>query len=139
MREHDRSGPVLVVEDDPDTRELLATVIAKAGYAVITARDGREALAMLPLRPALIFVDLSMPVMTGEEFREAQRRNREWIAIPTIVMTGTSDEPLLDLAIEQTLRKPVPARRLLDIVRAHLGEPARKAPPRHSLELVDAP
>jgi CheY-like chemotaxis protein len=110
----------LVIDDDEDARELLAAIISAAGFSVVTARDGREALELLQrIRPGVIFVDLQMPVMTGAEFREVQRRDRDWLRIPTIVMTGTGDEPMLDLAIEETLHKPVRAKTLVDIVRRH--------------------
>lgn len=111
----------LVIDDESDARELLATLLARAGYSVMTARDGREALELLNrVRPAVIFVDLWMPVMNGHEFREAQRRNRTWLSIPTVVMTGTSEEPLLDLAIEETLQKPIKAKQVIEIVRRHV-------------------
>lgn len=114
----------LVIDDDGDARDLMAAIVARAGYTVMTARDGREALDLLNrVRPSVIFVDLWMPVMNGHEFREAQRRNRVWLTIPTVVMTGTSEEPLLDLAIEETLQKPVKAKQVIEIVRRHAGHP----------------
>ena len=48
-----------------------------------------------------------MPDMDGPEFREQQRRNPDWITIPTVVVTGSKQEPHLDLAIRGTLHKPV--------------------------------
>jgi len=111
---------VLVVDDDDDARELLAAIIAKAGYTVATASNGREALELLEhLHPEVIFLDVVMPDMDGAEFRQQQRRNKEWIKIPTIVMTGAAEEPMLDVAVEQTLRKPVRSRDLLAIVARH--------------------
>ncbi|MBX3159010.1 MAG: response regulator [Deltaproteobacteria bacterium] len=111
-----------MIDDDGDARDLMAAIVARAGYTVMTARDGREALDLLNrVRPSVIFVDLWMPVMNGHEFREAQRRNRVWLTIPTVVMTGTSEEPLLDLAIEETLQKPVKAKQVIEIVRRHAG------------------
>jgi CheY-like chemotaxis protein len=119
----DRYVPIevsaLVIEDDDDARELLADLIARAGYSVRTARDGHEAVELLRIiRPHVIFVDLEMPIMSGAEFRRLQCRNREWRKIPTVIITGTNSEPL-DLAIEATLLKPVPTKDLLDIVRRH--------------------
>ncbi len=111
---------MLVIDDDDDARELLAAIIAKAGYSVVTARSGREALELLHhTRPEVIFLDVVMPDIDGAQFRQEQRRNREWIKIPTIVMTGVAEEPVLDVAVEQTLRKPVRARELLSIVARH--------------------
>ena len=115
-----RSVSALVIDDDPEARDMLASLLIKAGFTVATARDGREALDLLrTVRPAVIFVDLYMPIMDGAEFRQEQRRNREWLYIPTVVMTGSDDEPLLDLAVEETLHKPVHAAELLEIVRRH--------------------
>lgn len=119
-----RDIAALVIDDDADARELIAEVLANAGFTVATATDGRHALALLEsVRPSVIFLDLSMPIMNGAEFREAQRRDRDWLAIPTVVMTGTSDEPLLDLAIEDTLHKPIRVRELVEIVRRHAHSP----------------
>lgn len=111
---------VLVVDDDDDARETLADLIRKAGYSVATAHDGREALDCLArVRPNLILLDVVMPVMDGATFRQEQRRHRDWLRIPTIVMTGVADEPMLDVAIEDTLRKPIRARQLVEIVARH--------------------
>ena len=111
---------VLLVDDEQDVRDLVSEILSRAGYTVRTASDGRDAIEVLDhVRPRVIIMDLQMPVMNGAEFRQAQRRNREWIKIPTVVMTGTTDEPLLDLAIEETLKKPVRAFKLLEIVGRH--------------------
>jgi response regulator RpfG family c-di-GMP phosphodiesterase len=79
----------LVIDDEEDTRYLLAELISTAGYSVRTAANGREALDLL-------------------------RHIR-----PHVVLTGTNDEPLLDLAIEETLVKPARVKQLLEIVRRH--------------------
>jgi CheY-like chemotaxis protein len=114
------SVSVLVVDADDDARELLASLIDRAGYSVITGRDGREALELMhSVRPDVILIELRMPIMSGAEFREIQRRDREWIKIPTVVMTGTSEEAFLDLAIEATLQKPVRAKDVLDLIARH--------------------
>jgi CheY-like chemotaxis protein len=108
---------VLVVDDDPDTREMLAAVLDREGYTVATVANGLQAIAYLrTARPQLILLDVCMPVMDGATFRQVQRRNPDWLRIPTVVMTGAYDEPVLDLAVEEAFRKPVRARRLLDIV-----------------------
>jgi CheY-like chemotaxis protein len=115
-----RAVSALIIDDDRDARELLASIVEHAGHSVVTARDGREALDLLhTVRPSVILLDLSMPGMNGAEFREAQRRHREWIRIPTVVMTGSDDEPLLDLGIEATLQKPLRARESVEIVRRY--------------------
>jgi CheY-like chemotaxis protein len=114
---------LLIVDDNEDARELLADVVRNAGYTVATASDGREAIEWLKrCRPDLILLDVVMPGMDGATFRQEQRRNREWIRIPTIVMTGVADEPVLDVAIEDTLRKPIGAQALLELVARHCAK-----------------
>ncbi len=115
-----RKVAVLVVDDDEDSRELIAELIGYAGYSVITAGNGREAIERLQqYKPELILLDVVMPEMDGARFRQEQRRHREWIRIPTVVMTGAADEPVLDVGVEQALRKPVTAKTLLAIVARH--------------------
>jgi CheY-like chemotaxis protein len=111
---------VLIVDDDEDAREILADIVRKAGYSVATAANGAEALELLHrCRPEMILLDVMMPVMDGATFRQEQRHNREWIRIPTIVMTGVANEPVLDVAVEDTLRKPVSAQAVLAFVVRH--------------------
>ena len=81
--------PVLVVEDDASTRELLATCLELGGIPVVTARNGREGLERLAREePSLILLDLNMPVMDGEQFRRAQLSDSHYSRIPTILLTA---------------------------------------------------
>ena len=108
---------MLVVDDDEDTRDMIAALLLHAGYTVETACNGRDALAVLrTVRPELILLDVQMPEMNGSEFREAQRRHQDLIKIPTVVMTGVESEPVLDVAVAEALRKPVRRDQLLAIV-----------------------
>ena len=110
----------LIIDDDDDARELLAAQLRKQGFSTVTAANGREALDVLAaIRPSVIFLDLCMPVMDGATFREQQRHHPDWITIPTIVMTATSEEALLDLAVEETLHKPISAREIISVIRRH--------------------
>jgi CheY-like chemotaxis protein len=112
-----RAVSVLVVDDDIDTHDMLGVLLAHAGFSVATACNGREALALLStIRPALILLDIEMPVMNGPEFRQAQRRDRELIQIPTIVMTGSREEPVLDPGIVDVLHKPFRSKQLISMV-----------------------
>lgn len=129
-REHASALPraisVLVIDDDPDTHDLLQLLLQGEGYSVVTAAHGSEALDLLQtIRPELILLDIQMPIMDGHEFREAQRRNRDLIRIPTVVMTGSTYEPMLDLAVEETLVKPIRRAQLLEVVARYChGRPA---------------
>jgi chemosensory pili system protein ChpA (sensor histidine kinase/response regulator) len=114
---------VLIVDDDDDAREILADLVRRAGYTAATARDGVEAIDRLEhMRPELLLLDVVMPRMDGATFRQQQRRHRDWITIPTIVMTGVAEEPTLDVAVEDALRKPISAAVLLEIVARHCSK-----------------
>jgi CheY-like chemotaxis protein len=115
-----RTVSVLIVDDDADSRQVLADLIEEGGYSVVTARDGVEALQWLgKVQPQLIVLDVIMPRMDGAEFRQQQRRNPAWIRIPTVVMTGAADEPMLDVAVADTLRKPVHGAEVMRFVALH--------------------
>lgn len=115
---------VMIVDDDEDAREILADLVRRAGYTAVTACDGVEAIDVLGrMRPELILLDVVMPGMDGARFRQQQRRHRDWITIPTVVMTGVADEPTLDVGVEDTLRKPISSQVLLDLVAKHATKP----------------
>jgi CheY-like chemotaxis protein len=115
-----RSVAVLIVDDDEDARDVLAALIERAGYTTATAANGREALDRLrTIKPELILLDVCMPIMDGPTFRQEQRRHWDWLRIPTIVMTGANEEPMLDIAVEETLRKPVRSADVIALVARH--------------------
>lgn len=90
--------PVLLVEDDAVTRQMMRALLEKAGWAVSEAENGRIALERVAQnRPALILLDLMMPEMDGFEFAAALHRHAEWHSIPIVVLTAkdlTADELL---------------------------------------------
>lgn len=82
-------GRVLVVEDEPSIRFLLTASLEDEGYEVRCAAHGEEGLALLrEWRPDVIVLDLMMPVMDGETFREHQ--DESTLGIPLIVLSGRS-------------------------------------------------
>jgi CheY-like chemotaxis protein len=113
---------ILVIDDDEDNREVLGEVLGEAGYSVVCARDGAEALELLRLvRPDVILLDLHMPIMDGLEFRAAQRGDPSLALIPTVVMTAADrlKERVAELAPAETLRKPVKLAQLLSTVQRY--------------------
>lgn len=119
-----RSVSVLIVDDDADTRDLLAVVLMHRGYTVVTSANGFDALeALRSIRPEMILLDIQMPTMDGAEFRQAQRHDRELLEIPTVVMTGSREEPVLDIGVNETLAKPFSAAELIAIVERHCHPP----------------
>ena len=111
---------ILVIDDDDDIREVLATLLDEAGFRVVTAANGREALEHLreDPQPDVILLDLMMPEMDGYQFRAEQQRDPALRAIPTLIVTaGTVTSRVEALGAEAILRKPVSLRRLVDTIR----------------------
>jgi signal transduction histidine kinase/DNA-binding response OmpR family regulator len=80
---------VLVVDDDPEVREVLRRAFEQEGWNVAEAANGREALERLgEAEPCLILLDLMMPVMDGFEFVMQVRKEPAWRAIPIVVVTA---------------------------------------------------
>jgi DNA-binding response OmpR family regulator len=122
------AGNVLIVEDDGQTRELLATLLATQGFYAVSAEDGLEALHLLrtvrrraPDVPCLVLLDLMMPRFSGHEFRRAQLGDPTVATVPVAVMSGASDvekraEALGAVAV---VAKPIDFNVLLDVVRRY--------------------
>ncbi len=105
------AGSVLIVEDDDDTRDVLAKTLERVGWEVRSASNGKEALAHLNEvgLPTIILADLMMPEMDGIEFITQMRQRSDWQAVPIIVLTAkdlTAEERLiLSAYVEQVLEK----------------------------------
>jgi CheY-like chemotaxis protein len=89
------SARILVVEDNPDARELLVMVLAHAGYQIIEASNGSEALHnAATYHPDLILMDLGLPGMRGYEVMNQMRSDPRLASIPIVITTAfdrTSD------------------------------------------------
>lgn len=112
--------PVLVVEDDANTREAMRSLLELHGYAVVTAADGSEALRRLRdgLKPCLILLDLMMPGMDGFAFVNEKRQDPRLAAMPVVVYSGHTDagSNAARLGADGYLQKPVEVERLLTLV-----------------------
>ena len=108
---------VLVVDDEPDIRNLLKTIIEKAGHAVHTASDAGEAWALLEKRPDIIFADIDMPGETGVELVLRLRDHASCGAVPVIFVTAHHERavPLLatGAGIVDVIDKPFKVERVL--------------------------
>lgn len=112
---------VLIVEDDPDTREMLERFLELEGFDVRTAANGKLALEALEAdnRLSVILLDLMMPVMNGWQFRQEQSRDPRLSHIPVVVVTAAGargDIPAI--AADAWLSKPVDLDRLLATIGA---------------------
>jgi DNA-binding response OmpR family regulator len=91
MQSSDRSGVILVVEDDDFVRRVVQTFLEKAGYAVISATDGRAGLALFEQTRGsitLLLTDVSMPHMNGLDLAD-RVLELDW-TLPVLFMSGTS-------------------------------------------------
>ena len=107
---------ILVVDDDVAATDSLTDILTGEGYAVATARNGKEALRHLrgaPL-PRLIILDLFMPEMDGWEFRREQLRDAKLRDIPVVVMTGASVYAGIDVNV--IVHKPLDVARFVSLV-----------------------
>jgi DNA-binding response OmpR family regulator len=122
------AGNVLIVEDDPDTREMLTEFLTIEGFHAVAAEDGLEALHLLrtvrrraPELPCLVLLDLKMPRLGGDEFRRAQLGDPIVASVPVAVISGATDAEQHgeSLGAVATLTKPLDFDALLNVVRRY--------------------
>jgi signal transduction histidine kinase/CheY-like chemotaxis protein len=124
-------GPVLVVEDDPATREMMRRTLVNDGWTVDEAENGRVGLERVRQRPpGLILLDLMMPEMDGFAFVEELRKNDEWRRIPVVVVTAKDiseeDKLRLDGRVKRIFQKAALTR---DELAREIRMLARPVPP----------
>ena len=107
---------ILVIDDDPNVRELLHQTLEEAHYEVILAESGLEALSLIEdAQPALILLDLIMPEMSGFDVFAALKNNPKTQLLPIIVITILDEkEKGDDLKVDGFIKKPIDTELLLD-------------------------
>lgn len=122
---------VLVVDDEPDIAESIQLILELDGYAVETAANGAEALAAIDRgRPALILLDMLMPIMNGWQFA-AELADRSARRPPIVVITAAEDARARadEIGADDHLKKPFDVAALRAKVREHVArDPAQTAP-----------
>jgi CheY-like chemotaxis protein len=111
----------MIVEDDDNIRESLVEFLEQHGYQALEAVDGRDALDKLAAAkppPCAILLDLMMPIMDGQGFREEQLRDPVLSAIPVVVVSAYRDvdERTQGLAVASHLKKPLDLTELLRVL-----------------------
>ena len=119
---------VLVVDDEPQIRRLLAISLEANGYRVIPAASGQEGLVLAAQhRPALVILDIGLPDLSGQD---VLRRLREWSRAPVIVLSVRDDEKgkvaALDAGADDYVTKPFNTEELLARLRVALRHAAGK-------------
>jgi CheY-like chemotaxis protein len=134
---NERPKCVLVVDDEPDVRSYLKNALEDAGFAVETAVDGLEALAMVRRSPPdLISLDLVMPKHSGAKFYRELQKDRKLSKIPVLIVTGHARDELGRADFEEMtmsgpgvyLEKPVRPATYVAAVRRLLGMESPETP-----------
>lgn len=114
---------ILVVDDHPDLREVLALILEHHGFRVMLAGDGREALTRAEeCRPDLVLMDLMMPRMNGYQATAELNCNGD-PPVPVVAITASRVErqDLLDRGFSGLLQKPVRADEVVQTIRRFVG------------------
>jgi CheY-like chemotaxis protein len=110
---------VVYVEDDPDARMLVKTILEAKGLTVTCCADGKEGLETLKtLKPALVILDIMMPGLSGYDVAIAMKQKPETQNIPIIMLTAKEDpEDVLkgykDYGVEYYITKPFTTKQLI--------------------------
>jgi DNA-binding response OmpR family regulator len=127
----DTAKLVMLVEDDEDLRDIEVMILRGAGYRVVTACEGQQALERVAEEmPAMIFLDMRMPGMDGWDFaREFRARHDHGASI--VVVTAESDARTRaeEITADGFLGKPFAARDLMTTVEVHLCRTPRRPTP----------
>ena len=89
----DEAKTILVVDDEPDARDFLTTVLRDNGYGTVVARDGAEAISIIEEDPPdLVTLDITMPEKSGVAVYRRLKEDEALKGIPVIIVTGVSGE-----------------------------------------------
>lgn len=127
---------VLIVDDDPDCRLILDLMLAKLGWELHFAENGKDGLALaIALQPDLILMDLLMPQLSGLEAMQAMREHPTLMRTACFAITAMAFEQERHLAFaagfDVVITKPFSRRQLMDAIQRQFPEvdfSARKVP-----------
>jgi CheY-like chemotaxis protein len=130
MIKNSKATRILVAEDEPSIRRVLAVTLQHAGYDVDLAANGAEAETFIAVRPYdLMLVDIKMPVMNGMELYERVHAEYPALARRIVFTTGDVINKQVEHFIESTDRpyisKPFSADELIEVVKANLKKPVK--------------
>jgi CheY-like chemotaxis protein len=109
---------VMIVDDDPDIRDAFSSILEVEGYDVVCAEHGQAALDYLlqgNARPCMIFLDLMMPIMDGEEFRDRQKKTAH-ADIPVVVVTAAGRDRRANIDAAEILQKPISYEKIMHAI-----------------------
>jgi two-component system cell cycle response regulator DivK len=122
------SKTILVVEDQEDNRQILRDLLGSAGFRMIEAHDGEQALTVARSeRPNLILMDIQLPILDGYEATRSIKRDPELKHIPVIAVTSYAlsgdEERAREAGCDGYVAKPYSTRHLLAKIGQFLEQP----------------
>ena len=126
---------ILIAEDDPDIRELIVISLKYAGYEVVPAADGQQAVDLtVQENPDLIMLDVRMPLLTGFEALEQIKERPQFKDTPVVILSAKGQEAEiksgLDLGACQYILKPFAPDELIGKIQ-EIVTGAQEAPVEH--------
>ena len=117
---------ILVVEDQEDNRQILRDLLESAGFRMIEAHDGAQALAMARSeRPDLILMDIQLPEVSGLEVTKWLKDDQDLKRIPVVAVTAFAmkgdEERIREGGCEAYLSKPISVGKFIETVRRFIG------------------
>ena len=124
---------ILIADDEPNQLELLSYNLEAAGFEVLRASDGRQAMEMVEENhPDLAIIDWMMPQMSGIDVCRTLRARTETKHLPIIILSARGEEGDrtlgLDIGADDYISKPFSPREMISRVRALLRRPIRRLP-----------
>lgn len=116
---------ILLVEDDPNARDMLCALLDLKGFEVYTAENGAQALEMLgSLRPEVIVTDMRMPLIAGDDLIKTIRQREDLADVPIIVLTAFKKDfvmAALAAGATEVLEKPMGVSQLVGTIKKVLS------------------
>lgn len=114
---------ILVVDDEPLIRDMVAALLRDEGYDVVTAPDGHAALEVVRREaPALVLMDVMMPRLDGRAAFQAMRNHAPAKTVPVVLMSAAAHPADLDPEIAAFVRKPFDLDQLLGLIERLLAD-----------------
>lgn len=114
---------ILVVDDDPYLVDILFYRLKLNGYQVVSAKDGAEALAKVrDLKPDLVVLDMSMPVMDGFQVVKEIKEEETMKNIPIVVVSGRVEDrtKVFEMGVKRFIAKPYEAKNLVATIEQYI-------------------
>jgi CheY-like chemotaxis protein len=120
------SKKILLIEDHPEMRQLIANSLRRLGYEVLEAADGQQGLRLaLGENPDLVLLDLSLPGINGLEVARKIKEDPRTSHIPIVACSGWENKAMVNnlfkAGIAEYLTKPCSAKKIETVVKRHIG------------------